>query len=1020
MKIEISRRKRFVSVILPWLVATAGLLVYLTTLNHWVSFASIDQVATITGLAEEPPVYSPAYFLATYPLHWLPAKLAPISLNIFSAACAALSLALLARSVALLPHDRTHDQRQREEGEFAMLSISGSWIPPVLAAVALGLQLTIWESATNGAKEMLDLLFFAYVIRCLLEYRIDERDSWLFRAAAVYGVGMTGNWVMIGLLPAFFFAMVWIRGVSFFNLRFLAILAACGLAGLLLYLVLPAIYVHAIHGQVTFWQVVKYGIKGQLDALYKTGHNLTKIMLLLLALTSLLPVLLIGIRWASHFGDPSPMGTALTSAVFHLTHAAFFGACLWAAFDPAFGLRVTGGLLVRMYLGPKYAEFVPNLVITLSYLSTIALGYFTGYFLLVVRPVRGYGRQTSGWKLFCFWTATGLVYGLVILIPAGLIFKNLERIHFTNGKALAHFAAQLAEKLPSNAVVLSDDFFRLNLSEMWSEQTGGPQDRIYLNTRALLALEFQRQNKPEEFNRQLRLHPDEWLTQAEFTNALSTAHDQNEAAMRLQNKLLEKFSEKRPLYYLHPSFGNFFEAFYPVPHGLVYELRPYATNSFSMPPPTGQEISENEAVWKVWRDNTYEISKLRDFMTEKPAGKHRTFREWFNSKLHIPFDPLQLSAMLTSDYSLALNYWGLRMQMAGKLAEAGTHFLQATNIYQGNIAAQRNYEFNQYLQSGLPPAIQYETNSDSVRSIAQSVRSDFGNDASRAQQEMLYLGPFDEPTHRLIQGNMFASASPALLRQSAQQFERIAELIPDNLPARMRLAESYVRFQPGKALDLINSIRQQAEATPDSGISRNEILSVESQALYAVGEAEKAEKLLSEAMEKNPKDVALLSFVFQFSSFVHSYTNALTAINHALELQPNDVNALVNKGFLAIQIGDFEQAIPPLTTAISLETNNNTAKFDRALAYLNTGKLEEARADYEDVAKAAPNFFPLYYGLGEIAWRKHDTNNAIRYYDLYIANAPANTEEAKTISERLQDLRNPGTPPAATAPPQTK
>ena len=29
---------------------------------------------------------------------------------------------------------------------------------------------------------MLDLLLFAYVIRCLLEYRINDRESWLLRA----------------------------------------------------------------------------------------------------------------------------------------------------------------------------------------------------------------------------------------------------------------------------------------------------------------------------------------------------------------------------------------------------------------------------------------------------------------------------------------------------------------------------------------------------------------------------------------------------------------------------------------------------------------------------------------------------------------------------------------------------------------------------------------------------------------------------------------------------------------------
>ena len=32
---------------------------------------------------------------------------------------------------------------------------------------------------------------------------------------------MANNWAMIGFFPAFFAAIVWIRGLAFFNLKFL-------------------------------------------------------------------------------------------------------------------------------------------------------------------------------------------------------------------------------------------------------------------------------------------------------------------------------------------------------------------------------------------------------------------------------------------------------------------------------------------------------------------------------------------------------------------------------------------------------------------------------------------------------------------------------------------------------------------------------------------------------------------------------------------------------------------------------
>src|SRR5205807_1587784 len=127
---------------------------------------------------------------------WLPAKTVPYALNLFSAVCAALSLALLARSVMLLPHDRTHEQRQREKSEFSLLSIRWAWLAPVAAVLVCALQISFWQNATvavsdwpvASSNEMFDLLLFAYIVRCVLESRIDEDRPWLTRAAFVYGL----------------------------------------------------------------------------------------------------------------------------------------------------------------------------------------------------------------------------------------------------------------------------------------------------------------------------------------------------------------------------------------------------------------------------------------------------------------------------------------------------------------------------------------------------------------------------------------------------------------------------------------------------------------------------------------------------------------------------------------------------------------------------------------------------------------------------------------------------------------
>jgi tetratricopeptide (TPR) repeat protein len=135
------------------------------------------------------------------------------------------------------------------------------------------------------------------------------------------------------------------------------------------------------------------------------------------------------------------------------------------------------------------------------------------------------------------------------------------------------------------------------------------------------------------------------------------------------------------------------------------------------------------------------------------------------------------------------------------------------------------------------------------------------------------------------------------------------------------------------------------------------------------------------------------------------YSNALITVERQLATAPTNMNALINKGYVCMQVGAYDQAISPLTKVLTMDTNNNSALLNRAIAYLRGDKLEAAQRDYEVLQKAFPTAFQIYYGLGEIAWRKKDTNAAIQNYQLYLANARTNTTEAKLVIARLNELR---------------
>jgi len=135
------------------------------------------------------------------------------------------------------------------------------------------------------------------------------------------------------------------------------------------------------------------------------------------------------------------------------------------------------------------------------------------------------------------------------------------------------------------------------------------------------------------------------------------------------------------------------------------------------------------------------------------------------------------------------------------------------------------------------------------------------------------------------------------------------------------------------------------------------------------------------------------------------YSNALGILDRQLKLSPTNLTALVNMGTVSIWLTNYAQAIPPLTRALSMDTNNVYARLNRAISHLRCDNLDAAKADAEILQKVMPTSTRVSYILQEVAYRKKDTNTAIRYCQIYLANAQTNTTEAIAVSERLTELK---------------
>ncbi len=89
-----------------------------------------------------------------------------------------------------------------------------------------------WENAVSASNEMLDLLVFAFLIYCLLRFRITQNERWLQALSLVYGLGVDEQFCVDRFsFRCSLVALIWIKGAGFFNWRFILRMVGPGCGG---------------------------------------------------------------------------------------------------------------------------------------------------------------------------------------------------------------------------------------------------------------------------------------------------------------------------------------------------------------------------------------------------------------------------------------------------------------------------------------------------------------------------------------------------------------------------------------------------------------------------------------------------------------------------------------------------------------------------------------------------------------------------------------------------------------------
>jgi len=135
------------------------------------------------------------------------------------------------------------------------------------------------------------------------------------------------------------------------------------------------------------------------------------------------------------------------------------------------------------------------------------------------------------------------------------------------------------------------------------------------------------------------------------------------------------------------------------------------------------------------------------------------------------------------------------------------------------------------------------------------------------------------------------------------------------------------------------------------------------------------------------------------------YQPALGVLERLLGREPQNPEVLSNKGLAEIQLARYDAAVATLTTALALAPSNQVVRLNWAIACLGAGQLDAAQAAYQQLLKNSPQSYKVWYGLGEIAWRRQDTNAAIRCYEQCLSLALPAKAEGQLVADRLKQLK---------------
>ncbi|MBS3736099.1 MAG: tetratricopeptide repeat protein [Candidatus Bipolaricaulota bacterium] len=225
---------------------------------------------------------------------------------------------------------------------------------------------------------------------------------------------------------------------------------------------------------------------------------------------------------------------------------------------------------------------------------------------------------------------------------------------------------------------------------------------------------------------------------------------------------------------------------------------------------------------------------------------------------------------------------------------------------------------------------------------------------------------------------------------------RVVQLDSDNPEANFYLGR--YQFQQKQYSSAASSFEKAIEARPDYVAAYMEY----GKLLVELRNYEEAAEKYRKALDLAGDNVSILNNLADAYMKSGQYEKAEETYNRVLEESPNNFEAFKGLGDLYLEQENYEEAVDYYNDALSVRADLE-ASLNLARAYLNSGRLEDAKSELDSTLTANPYSGEGYMLVGDYYRKKDLPDRALEEYRQGLSRTQ-NQEIRSKISKRIVDL----------------